>query len=60
MNKKSHVEFFKGKHSREWFWHLRAPNGRVVAQGEGFSSEAKARASFAAVAKYAGVAVERA
>lgn len=57
--KKPRVEFFKGRRSKEWFWHLIAPNGRVICQGEGFTSEAKARASFAAVQRYAPAAGEK-
>lgn len=61
--KKPHVEFYV---SQDWYddspgyrWRLRAPNGRILASGERFSSWAKARASFAAVCKYAPKAVER-
>ncbi len=60
--KRPHVEFYSrhwGLSGAEYRWRLRAPNGRIIASGEGFSSMAKARASFAAVAKYSGPAVER-
>lgn len=40
-------------------WRLSAPNGRVLASGEGFSSMAKARASWRAVVRYAAGAVEK-
>jgi uncharacterized protein YegP (UPF0339 family) len=42
----------------QYRWRLRAPNGETIGSGEGFSSMAKARSSFALVAKYAPLAVE--
>jgi uncharacterized protein YegP (UPF0339 family) len=58
--KRPHVEYYQSIGSGEHHWRLRAPNGRIIASGgEGFSSERKARESYAAVCKYAGKAVER-
>lgn len=58
MRKSSHVTFYRAADG--FRWSLRSPNGRIIASGEGFSSQANARASFAAVQKYAPKAVERA
>ncbi len=29
-------EFWRSEKDRQWYWHLRSSNGRIVAQGEGY------------------------
>jgi uncharacterized protein YegP (UPF0339 family) len=43
----------------DWYWGLRARNGRIVADGaEGYSTEAKARQGFRAAARLAALALK--
>lgn len=57
--KKSGLYFFKsGMSHADWYWHLTARNGRIVAGGaEGYSSEAKARQGFKSAARLAAKAL---
>lgn len=32
-------EFWQSKKDKQWYFHLRAPNGEVVAQSQGYSSK---------------------
>lgn len=47
-------EYWPGK--SDWRWHLKAGNGRIVAQGEGYSSKAAVRRGVAAVIRAAAIA----
>lgn len=33
---KMKFEFWRGKLDHQWYWHLKAGNGRIVAQSEGY------------------------
>ena len=38
MDKKPKFELFQGV-NRDWYWHLKAPNGHIIAASEGYSSQ---------------------
>lgn len=42
MAKRAKFEVFCGKGSQPWRWRLKAANGRVVAQSEGYKTKAGA------------------
>lgn len=56
MNRKGKVHVWQSRDG--WRWRAKAPNGKIIGPTENFSCMRKARADFAAVVKYAPVAVE--
>lgn len=49
MKRQRHFEIFKGK--VRWYWRLRAANGEIEAQSEGYFSKSNARRSAKELAK---------
>lgn len=56
--RKPKAEFYWSTTGADYRWRLVAPNGKIIASGEGFSSMTKCRASFRAVSKYAPTALK--
>ncbi len=42
--------------ARQWRWRLRAPNGEIIASGEGYQTEQNCRAGIEDVKRYAPIA----
>jgi uncharacterized protein YegP (UPF0339 family) len=52
-----HFEVFKSKYSSDWYWRLRANNGRIVADSaEGYVSEWNCREAIKRVRERLGIA----
>lgn len=43
----------KWSFQHSWYWHLKAPNGKIIAQGEGFNSKQACLSSIASVRRWA-------
>lgn len=37
------IKVFQGEHDTSWYWHIKAGNGRVIADNEAFPSKANAK-----------------
>lgn len=55
MEKKPKFELFQGV-NRDWYWHLKAPNGQIIASSEGYSSQQMAKHGITSVKHNAEIA----
>lgn len=55
MEKKPVFELFQGV-NRDWYWHLKAPNGHIIAVSEGYSSKQMAKHGITSVIHNASLA----
>ena len=53
---KAKFEVFEGEATPEWYFRLRATNGKIVCQSEGYSRKRNALKGIAAIKKCAGKA----
>lgn len=42
-------EYWKSKFSDLWYWHLRAANGEIIANGEGYENKADCLSTIEAI-----------
>lgn len=43
MNARDYAELFRSRNDGKWYWHLRAGNGEIIADSEGYSRKVDAR-----------------